>query len=129
MDIRVRKVIELLHAESHRRIEIEELAGAVNLSPSRLRHLFKYETGVSPGRYLRDLRMRKAKTLLGNTFMRVKEIVHAVGANDESHFMRDYKNIYGVTPSQYREIAHASAAAEAADDAREQNPPVDSRFG
>lgn len=112
MDARVRRVLELIHGEFQQQINIEELAKAVNLTPSRLRHLFKAEMGTSPTQYLRDLRMRKAQTLLATTFMRVKEIVPIVGAKDESHFMRDFKKLYGLTPSQYREKTNAFFAEQ-----------------
>jgi AraC-like DNA-binding protein len=46
--------------------------------------------------------MQDATTLLVNTFLSVKEIIARVGFTDESHFVRDFKRIYGVTPTQYR---------------------------
>jgi len=46
--------------------------------------------------------MQQAATLLTTTFLSVKEIVRRVGGTDESHFVRDFKRIYGVTPSEYR---------------------------
>ena len=46
--------------------------------------------------------MQHAATLLTTTFLSVKEIVRCVGGTDESHFVRDFKRIYGVTPSEYR---------------------------
>ena len=113
MDARVRKVIELMRSGFHRPVDIDELARSVNLTPSRLRHLFKAETGAPPARYLRTLRMRKAESLLAGTFMRVKEIASVVGAKDESHFMRDFKKLYGLTPSQYRATVHAPDAERA----------------
>lgn len=101
-----------MDVEFQRNLDIEALARAVNLTPSRLRCLFKAETGIPPTQYIRTLRMRKAETLLATTFMRVKEIVPVVGAKDESHFMRDFKKLYGLTPSKYREKTQASRAEE-----------------
>jgi AraC-like DNA-binding protein len=46
--------------------------------------------------------MQHAATLLTTTFLSVKEIVRRVGCTDESHFVRDFKRFYGVTPSEYR---------------------------
>jgi AraC-like DNA-binding protein len=40
--------------------------------------------------------------LLTTTFLSVKQIVRRVGLTDESHFVRDFKRSYGVTPGEYR---------------------------
>ena len=46
--------------------------------------------------------MEGATTLLLDTFLSVKEIIARVGFSDGSHFVRDFKRIYGVTPTEYR---------------------------
>lgn len=46
--------------------------------------------------------MQDATTLLVTTFLSIKEIIAQVGFKDESHFVRDFKRIYGVTPTEYR---------------------------
>jgi transcriptional regulator GlxA family with amidase domain len=89
-------------------LTLDELAQTVNLSPSHLYHLFKSETGESPRRYLKTLRMRRAKELLETTFMSVKEIVAVTGANDGSHFVRDFKKQYSMTPTEYRRALASS---------------------
>jgi transcriptional regulator GlxA family with amidase domain len=99
---RVKKVIELMQVDPSRSFSLGEMAESVNLSPPYFCYLFKSVTGVPPARYLKSLRMRQAATLLTTTFLSVKEIVRRVGCTDESHFVRDFKRIYGVTPSEYR---------------------------
>lgn len=84
---------------------LEEFAQAVNLSQARLRYLFKAETGVTPAQYLKSLRMRKAKELLEETFLNVKQIMLQVGVKDQSHFVRDFRDLYGHTPTEYRRRA------------------------
>lgn len=83
-------------------LTLDEWAQIVNLSPSHLYHLFKSETGETPSRYLKMLRMKRAKELLETTFLSVKEIVVVTGINDGSHFTRDFKKQYRMTPTQYR---------------------------
>lgn len=102
MDRRVQKVIALINDDPHRGASFGRLAVSVNLSPSRLHQLFKDETGLSPGKYLRLLRMQKAKELLESTFLSVKQVMSRAGVADESHFVRDFKRAYGLTPAQYR---------------------------
>jgi len=57
---------------------------------------------MPPIRYLRQLRMERAKDLLESSFLSVKEIAFRVGLNDESHFVRDFKSTYGYSPALYR---------------------------
>src|ERR1044071_9183440 len=83
-------------------LSLAEFAQSVNLSVWRLCHIFKSDTGMPPIRYLRLLRMEKAKGLLESSFLSVKEIAYQVGMNDESHFVRDFKSTYGFSPALYR---------------------------
>src|SRR5215211_1495635 len=83
-------------------LSLGEFAQSVNLSVWRLCHIFKSDVGMPPIRYLRLLRMERAKNLLESSFLSVKEIAFQVGLNDESHFVRDFKSTYGFSPSLYR---------------------------
>lgn len=102
MDARVEKVVSRMRTEFRQDPSLRELAQVVNLSQSRLRYLFKKETGVAPGHYLRAYRLEQAKELLETTFLSVKEIIRSIGVNDQSHFIREFKKTYGQTPAQYR---------------------------
>lgn len=102
MDLRIRKVVALLEENPHITLNSVEVAQAVNLSLPRLRSLFRAETGEPLARYQKMLRMREARRLLQDTFFSVKEIMLKVGIQDESHFVRDFKRIYGLTPTRYR---------------------------
>jgi AraC-like DNA-binding protein len=82
--------------------QLERIAKQLNISSSRLRHLFTYEMGISPAQYQKALRLQKAKHLLETTFLNVKEIMLQVGIKDESNFVRDFKRYYGVSPTMYR---------------------------
>jgi len=103
MDYRVRRAIALAEECLQRGWSPARLAESVNLSPSRLHQLFKRETGMPPARYLRLLRMQGARELLETTHLSVKQVMARVGVTDESHFVRDFKKTYGLTPARYRE--------------------------
>jgi AraC family transcriptional regulator of arabinose operon len=79
-----------------------ELAQLVHLSPSRLRHLFKNETGTTLSHYLKAVRLRQAEVLLRTTFLSIKEIVIQLGMTSSSNFARAFKKTYGVSPTAYR---------------------------
>lgn len=102
MDPRVRQAIDLLSEDLSRPFNINTLAGSVNLSPSRLRHLFKSETGLTPAQYLKRLRIEGARKLLEGSFLRLKDVMPRVGVSDESHFVRDFKKVHGLPPIKYR---------------------------
>jgi transcriptional regulator GlxA family with amidase domain len=102
MDRRIETVIALMKDDITRELPLGEMALLVNLSSARLSYLFKSETGTSPVRYLKSLRMNEASMLLSTTFLRVKEIMARVGFSDESHFVRDFKKTFGATPTEFR---------------------------
>jgi AraC family transcriptional regulator, arabinose operon regulatory protein len=102
MDRRIELVISKMESQTSRQWETVKLAALVNLSASRLRHLFKQETGTTPARYLRDLRLKKAEVLLRTTFLSVKEIVSEIGMGSSSHFVREFKKTYGSSPTEFR---------------------------
>jgi len=49
--------------------------------------------------------MKSAESLLVTSFLTIKEIAVKVGLPDDSHFVRDFEKIYGVSPSQFRSLA------------------------
>lgn len=95
-------VIAHLDAQLDRGWTVPELAATVGLSPSRLRHLFVAQTGLSPLEYLKQRRMTEAERLLVSSHLRVKEIMREVGIADSSHFTRDFTARFGSSPTEYR---------------------------
>ena len=102
MDRRIQTVRSAIETDFRRAWEIEALAQMVNLSASRLRHLFKAEMGQTPAQYLKSIRMREAEMLLRTTFLSIKEIMNRVGISNESHFVHEFKKAHGLAPSKYR---------------------------
>jgi transcriptional regulator GlxA family with amidase domain len=102
LDKRVEKIIQMMRDDVSGELSLAEFAQSVNLSVWRLCHIFKSDVGMPPIRYLRQLRMERAKDLLESSFLSVKEIAYQVGLSDESHFVRDFKSTYGHSPAHYR---------------------------
>lgn len=100
----------LIEDNFSRRLDLTEMAKAVNLSPWRLAHLFKAEVGISPLRYLTLVRLQKARHFLETGFLTVREIAFAVGIPSASHFTRSFKAAYGSAPVQHR-AAHFRVTA------------------
>ena len=102
MDRRVELVILQIETDVARAWETAELAALVNLSPSRFRHLFKEETGITISGYLRERRLDRAEFLLRTTFLSIKEVKSEAGMSSMSHFVQYFKRKYGITPTAYR---------------------------
>jgi transcriptional regulator GlxA family with amidase domain len=102
MDVRVETAICKMRHLLGDRYLVRDVARSVNLSPRRLGQLFKIEIGVSPMQFVRNLRMARAQALLRSSFLTIKEVTFQSGFTDVSHFVRDFKQCYGVTPSEYR---------------------------
>ncbi len=112
MDKRVEKIIQMMREDVRGELSLTEFAQSVNLSVWRLCHIFKSDVGMPPIRYLRLLRMERAKGLLESSFLSVKEIAYQVGLNDESHFVRDFKSTYGYSPALYRSRFRSNGVEE-----------------
>jgi AraC-like DNA-binding protein len=61
MDARIQKILHLMEDDFSRGLPLGRMARSVNLSSSRLSHLFKSELGMSPAQYLKTLRMKKLR--------------------------------------------------------------------
>lgn len=109
-DRRVQVVKILIEDNFHLRLDLTDMAKAVNLSPWRLAHLFKAEVGISPLRYLTLVRLQKARQFLETGFLTVREIASAVGIPNASHFTKSFKAAYGSSPAQHR-AAHFRVTA------------------
>ena len=103
-DRRVQIVRVLLEGSFHRKLGLREMGAEVNLSPWRLAHIFKSETGMSPQRYLTLVRLQRAKDQLERSFLPIQDIGAAVGIPNPRHFTKSFKAAYGMTPVEYRRL-------------------------
>lgn len=99
---KIQKVVDFISSNLHQQLTLNDLAQSVSLSRSRMCYLFRTQTGMAPSQYLKLRRMERARELLETTSLSVKEIRARVAIQDRSHFGREFKRAFGVTPSQYR---------------------------
>ena len=83
-------------------IQVSDIATRVGLERSYFSHLFKKETGVSPQKYLTDIRMRRAAVLLKERDTTPGIAALSVGYPDVFSFSRMFRQYYGVSPNQYK---------------------------
>jgi two-component system response regulator YesN len=101
-DVAIKRAVEYMIQNRHRAdLTLDEVARAVYLSPSHLRHLFRDRLGASYIKHLTSLRMREARRLLRTTDLTVAAVAEAVGY-DSSYFYRVFRRHNGTTPAAYR---------------------------
>ena len=98
----LRAVESYVEACLHRSIALEDLAAVASLSSFHFLRAFKQSLGVTPGQYVLDRRMERARHLLRSTELSVGEVGLRVGFEYSSHFARAFRRATGVTPSAYR---------------------------
>jgi AraC-like DNA-binding protein len=115
MDVKIIRLKKKMLANLRHQWTINEMSKMVEITPAHLQRIFKTATGMPPMNYLRNLRLEKAKELLQTSLKYVNEICYEVGINDQSHFTRNFKKKYGVTPTEYRQQHYEKLEAEGAD--------------
>ena len=73
---------------------------------------FKKYTGINFVNYIKELRINEAKRLLVDTDKKINEISMLVGYENEKHFMKIFKGMYGVSPSEYRKNMQIGTAKQ-----------------
>src|SRR5262245_57346210 len=98
----VAQVLADLPAELQRTWSTSDLSERSGVSESHFRRACLALTGEAPKRLIKRLRLENARRLICTTNLSIKEIANAVGISDLSHFVRDFRAAYGVSPSQAR---------------------------
>jgi AraC family transcriptional regulator len=102
LDRRIRRSVELMHAQTDQELSLKDLARASYLSPFHFARLFKKLTGVTPHNYLAHIRITHAKQLLTNSNLSITEISVRVGYLSASHFSKAFRLATGTTPRDFR---------------------------
>lgn len=95
-------VMEYIKRHCSEEITVDRLCRHFHLSRTLLfRHFYRL-ADCTPGEYLLECRMRRARQLLTNTQSSITDIALACGFYDSSHFIRKFIAATGITPGQYR---------------------------
>lgn len=95
--------VEFMEEHYHEPISARDVAHGVGVSYTHLAHLFKEVKRCAITDWLNKLRIEKAKVLLKNPNLEVKEVAAKVGFNDSNYFCRFFKKYTGTTPIEYRQ--------------------------
>lgn len=100
-DERLNEIMNYIH-EHYLTVTLDELAEKQHLSKPYLSKYIKEKSGNTFGDIVKNVRMKKARTLLKNTSMTVENIADNVGYQNVEHFNRTFKKKYDMTPIQFR---------------------------
>lgn len=102
MDLRIVRTLARIQADPSRRLTVTQIAAEMGLSCSRFEHLFKQSTGESFKNRLRRLCLLKARALLSDERLSIKEVGFRCGYSDQASFSRDFKRLFRTSPSHLR---------------------------
>jgi AraC family transcriptional regulator len=102
IDRRIRRSVELMHAQLAADLSLKEIAAASYLSPFHFARVFKKLTGATPHAYLAAIRTARAQLLLANPELSVREIGALVGYASPSHFTKAFRQATGLNPRAFR---------------------------
>lgn len=100
---RILEVMQFIRENYTRKLNVSVLAKRVAMSASHFAHQFSRIAHLSPMKYVREVRLERARTLLGEKGTRPTAVATEVGFESAAHFTREFKRRYGVPPSKYRE--------------------------
>ena len=101
-DYYIKEAINYIEQNFQNNITIEDIAAVCGINRSYFGKIFRNSIGRSPQEFLMNYRMVKATELLKLTSLSIAEIGSAVGYENQLHFSRAFKTVYGVSPREWR---------------------------
>ena len=98
----LRRVLDQMEAELDSGLTLTQLAAQSGYSRTHFLRMFRGATGQSPHRYLLELRLKKAESMLASRAHSLIDIALACGFSSHAHFSTAFRSEYGLSPSAYR---------------------------
>ena len=99
----VRSCCDYIESHLEEKLAISDLARRVGYTDYYLSRKFKSETGLSVNDYIKNARIRRAKTLMTTTDLSIQEISDILGFSARSFFAEVFKQVVGIPPAQWRD--------------------------
>ncbi len=91
-----------IHNNYNQSITVARIAELFHYNPDYLSNMFKKTVHISLKRYINEIRINEAKNILISTRYSLKEIAFQCAFNDEKYFLKVFKQIEGITPTEYK---------------------------
>jgi AraC family transcriptional regulator len=101
-DARLQRVLDYIREHLGDDVGVEELAAVACLSPFHFTRMFRNSMGMPPHRYMAELRLERAKSLLIRSNESLVEIALATCFSSQSNFTRAFRQATGLTPGAFR---------------------------
>ena len=98
----LKKIRREIHKAPELGWNLTELAKRLNISRSYVQKLYKEQFGISYMDDLIEARIAMAKLLLTTTDLRIQEVASSCGYQNATHFMRQFRDKTGMSPSEFR---------------------------
>jgi AraC-like DNA-binding protein len=98
----IRKVVEYCHEHLHDPIGVDDMAKAAKLSRFHFTRQFYESRGITPGRFLAELRLQEASRLVQDSNLSVKDIARRCGFSDANYLCKVFRKSFGVSPGAFR---------------------------
>jgi len=100
---RLRRIRELVHAKMGDDLSLDEMAQSIGLSTAHFARMFRKSTGETPHQFVLRQRVERAKAMLRVPDVRVLDVAVACGFTTQQHFAQVFRDVCGVSPTQYRQ--------------------------
>ncbi len=110
---RLEPVFQFIEANYLRSLSLREIAQAVGYSPAYLTNLMQTLTGRTVKQWVTERRMAQARALLVDSTQSVRQIAESLGYDDVCYFIRQFRQIHGVSPQVWRTAPGAASACQA----------------
>lgn len=101
-DFYIHEALHFIEHNFQNDISVEDIAQVCGLNRSYFGKIFKLGVGKTPQEFLLNFRMSKASELLTLSQLSISDVGKAVGYDNSLHFSRAFKNVYGVSPREWR---------------------------
>ena len=101
-DFYIKEALNYIEQNFQNDISVENIAAFCGLNRTYFGRIFKETVGKSPQQFLLSYRMSKAAQLLKLTGLSISDIGNAVGYPNQLHFSRAFKNVFGISPREWR---------------------------
>jgi AraC family transcriptional regulator len=112
---RLRTIRELVRAKMEDDLSLDEMAQSVGLSTAHFARMFRKSTGETPHQFVLRQRLERAKAMLRAPAARVLDVAVACGFKTQQHFAQVFREVCGVSPTEYRQDFAGSDAARASE--------------
>lgn len=97
----IRKAQQYIGSHIREKLSVPSVARMVDVSPSYMTALFHKHLQISPGEYIRRLKLQESKQMIRENSMNFTEIAMTLQYSTVHHFSRQFKEKFGITPSEY----------------------------